>query len=110
MAGLRIPSTFSAFQSSQLPIALHEFLCPGGLLYIAARQESAHNRLDVQDRRAVDGVEALYLEPCSLDRDDPAVQFGTVALGDGQGSSAEVFARALEPMIAAALRFWASSR
>src|SRR5258706_7081362 len=49
------------------PIVFQQLLRPRWLHHNAARQELAHHRLQVQDRRAVDGIETLDLQPCALD-------------------------------------------
>jgi hypothetical protein len=41
---------------------------PIWLAHLAARQEAAHARFDVEDRRAVDRIEASDLERRSFDR------------------------------------------
>src|SRR6185436_13101933 len=54
------------------PIFLHDFLRPLRLADFAARQEAADDRLNVEHRRAVDGVEALNVQARALDSQQSA--------------------------------------
>ena len=44
-----------------LPVTRHQFARPGGFADRAARVEARHMRFDVEDRGAVDRIEALHL-------------------------------------------------
>src|SRR5262249_15379608 len=60
------------FMCCPSPIILHDLNCPLRLADRLARQEAGHHRLDVQDRRAVDGVKAADLKRPALHRQQPA--------------------------------------
>src|SRR3954451_16013394 len=72
---------------SPLPVVAHEFARPRGLADLATGAELGHVRLDVEHRRAVDGVEATDQQPKPVDgdelahRDADAVRAGLAPLG-----------------------------
>src|ERR1700730_9709831 len=54
------------------PITRHQFASPFRLANFAARQESAHHRLDVEHWRAVDCVKAPHMQDVFLHLQQPA--------------------------------------
>ena len=54
------------FSTLALPVIPHQLVRPGGLAHGLARQKLGEHGLDVEDRRAVDGVEPAHVQRAAL--------------------------------------------
>src|SRR6186997_3664450 len=67
-SGIGVAATSSSLSFLHPPVVDHEVLGPLGLNNGLARQELRHDRLDVEDRRSINGIEFSHQQRATLDR------------------------------------------